>query len=102
VEIGAAPMLSSVCFAACETRQELMRTEKHSGIDRVSTNFVQAYWGVVLSQWAGSHLKAALKDLLSSSQQFYSQIWGAEEQLGQQSYWIGKTNMCMVKTLTWR
>jgi hypothetical protein len=57
--------------------------------------------GVVLSQWAGSHLKAAVKELLSLSQQFCSQIWGAEKQLGQQSCWIGKTNMCMVKTLTW-
>jgi hypothetical protein len=61
----------------------------------------QAYWGVVLSQWAGSHLKAAVKELLSLSQQFCSQIWGAEKQLGQQSCWIGKTNMCMVKTFTW-
>jgi hypothetical protein len=34
----------------------------------------QAYWGVVLSQWAGSHLKATVKELLSSSWQFCSQI----------------------------
>jgi hypothetical protein len=61
----------------------------------------QAYWGVVLSQWAGSHLKAPVKELLSWSRQFCSQIWGAEKQLGQQNCWIGKANMCMVKTLTW-
>jgi hypothetical protein len=40
VKIGAAPILSIVCFAACETRQELLRTEKHSGVDRVSIKFV--------------------------------------------------------------
>ncbi len=35
----------------------------------------QAYWGGgVLSQWAGSHLKAAVKEMLSLSQQFCSQI----------------------------
>jgi len=45
----------------------------------------------VLSQWAGSHLKAAVKELLSLSWQFCSQIWGAEKQLEQQGCWIGKT-----------
>jgi hypothetical protein len=52
-------------------------------------------------KWAGSHLKAAVKELLLSSPQFCSQIWGAEKQLGQQNCWIGKANMCMVKTFTW-
>jgi hypothetical protein len=42
-------------------------------------------------KWAGSHLKAAVKELLSLSWQFCSQIWGAEKQLEQQSCWIGKT-----------
>jgi hypothetical protein len=145
VKIGAAPILSSVCFAACETRQELWRTESIAAstasrpnscihehfaetdvtvqilkgsaplealeqvveASKLWTRSPRSSWAPITTticmnhKWAGSHLKAAVKELLSLSQQFCSQIWGAEKQLGQQSCWIGKTNMCMVKTLTW-
>ncbi len=73
MKIGAAPILSSVCFAACETRQEPLRTERIAASTASRPNYCEylsrirhcKHLRFVLDEWTVGTRKSFVISLLA-------------------------------------